>query len=84
MLALQGCMHYPSAVDAQFGSAVKQAVTDQSVHPASQTAVRPPALTDGQAAKSAVDRYQKSFDVPPLPTNVFNIGVGAGANTSAR
>lgn len=36
----------------------------------------PSANTDGLTAQSAIERYQESFQTPPTPTPVFNIGVG--------
>ncbi|WP_300557136.1 hypothetical protein [Limnohabitans sp. Rim8] len=33
--------------------------------------------TDGASALSAVTRYQQSFQTPPAPAAVFNIGLGA-------
>lgn len=33
--------------------------------------------TDGASALGAVTRYQQSFQTPPTPTPVFNIGLGA-------
>ena len=33
--------------------------------------------TDGASALSAVTRYQQSFQTPPAPAPVFNIGLGA-------
>jgi hypothetical protein len=33
--------------------------------------------TDGASALSAVTRYQQSFQTPPAPTPIFNIGLGA-------
>jgi len=33
--------------------------------------------TDGASALAAVTRYQQSFQTPPAPTPIFNIGLGA-------
>jgi hypothetical protein len=33
--------------------------------------------TDGASALSAVTRYQQSFQTPPVPAPVFNIGLSA-------
>jgi starvation-inducible outer membrane lipoprotein len=82
-LALSACSNFPSAVDDNFGASVRQMVQSQTVHPDAPYPNSTPATTDGQATKAAVDRYQKSFEVPPLPTNVFNIGVGSGMGGAA-
>ena len=83
-IALNGCANYPSALDENFGSAVRQAISVQTANPDASQVVRPPAQTEAQSVKSSIDRYQKSFEVPPLPTNVFNIGVGSGASSGAH
>jgi hypothetical protein len=54
----------------------------QTSHPVIQDRPEQPTLMDGQAVKSGIDRYQKSFDTPPLTNNVF--GAGSGVNSSAR
>jgi hypothetical protein len=35
--------------------------------------------SDGAAALAAVTRYQQSFQTPPAPTPIFNIGLGASS-----
>lgn len=74
-----GCATQPSAVDANFGRAVTGARASQVVDPGAPSRPRPPIVSDGQAAKSAIDRYQKSFDAPPAPVNVLNIGIGSSS-----
>lgn len=78
-LALAGCAFYPSLVDDRMGASVKSAGMLQSVNPGPRPG--PPLALDGEAAKFAVDRYQRSFERPQPPVNVFNIGVG-NASTS--
>jgi starvation-inducible outer membrane lipoprotein len=82
-LVLSACSNYPSPIDDNFGASVRQMVQSQTVYPDAPTTNSAPATTDGQATKAAVDRYQKSFEIPPLPTNVFNIGVGSGVGGAA-
>jgi len=74
-----GCTSYPSNVDDNFGKAVTSLRAQQIIDPDAPLRRRPPAGIDGQAAKSAVDLYQKSFDTPPPPVNVFNIGIGSSS-----
>jgi len=45
--------------------------------PAMHERHHPSVSTDGVSAQSAIERYQESFQTPPSPTPVFNIGVGA-------
>lgn len=72
---------HPSNVDENFGEANLRARAAQVVDPDAPMRKRAPIVTDGQAAKSAIDRYQKSFENPPPPVNVLNIGVGSGTTT---
>ncbi|MDI1301019.1 MAG: hypothetical protein PSX71_03865 [bacterium] len=61
-------------LDRHFGEASRQAMSRQII---SSEAKNGPQKMDGQAANSVIDRYHKSYAVPPEPVNVFNIGVGA-------
>ena len=74
-----GCVNYPSPVDEQFGSAVTRARAQQVIDPDAPSRARPPMTQDGQAAKATIDRYEKSYETPPPPVNVFTIGVGGGS-----
>jgi hypothetical protein len=68
--------------DQSFGDAVRAAQSRQTLNPmASQNPT--PAVLDGQAAKATVDRYEKSFELPPPPVNVYTIGVGTGTGGSS-
>lgn len=82
VVLLSGCATPPSRIDQQFGSAVRNSMTQQTLNPAASSETRPLAVTDGQVAKAAIDRYQKSFQAPPAPTNVLNIGLGGASNNS--
>lgn len=61
-------------LDHHFGEASRQALSRQVI---SVDASHGPQKTDGQISNSVIDRYHKSYAVPPEPTNVFNIGVGS-------
>jgi hypothetical protein len=78
-LAAAGCSAPRTAVDDRFGQAVTGARAAQVVDPDAPLRVRPAPRSDGQAAKSSIDRYQKSFDAPPAPVNVLNIGIGGSS-----
>jgi len=84
VLVLNACSNYPSTIDENFGTAVRHMVSMQTVNPDAPVITNTLSPSDGQSAKSAIDRYQKSFDVLPPPTNVFNIGVGSGTGGTAR
>ncbi|PUE33334.1 hypothetical protein B9Z52_08115 [Limnohabitans sp. Jir72] len=84
-MTLGACASSPWTPDATFGEAVRQAQHTQVLDATAPVAVPLLSGTDGVIAKSAVDRYQKSFEVLPLPVNVLNIGVGTGVgNVGAR
>lgn len=70
-LALAACDTPHTLVDQHFGLAVQRAQAQQS-QPAA-----PVSGTDGASALAAVTRYQQSFQTPPAPAPVFNIGLGA-------
>lgn len=79
-LILGGCASSLWTHDAQFGQSVRQAAQSQLLDPSAPVSTPMRLGTDGVIAKSAVDRYQKSFEVLPPPVNVLNIGVGTGAS----
>lgn len=81
-LALSGCASSIWTPQASFGQAVRQAQQTQVMDPAAPKPSVAEVGTDGVIAKSAVDRYQRSFEILPLPVNVFNIGVGTGTGAS--
>ncbi|MBI5278021.1 MAG: hypothetical protein HY854_16345 [Burkholderiales bacterium] len=82
-LLAAGCAtEQASPVDANFGRAVNGAKAAQVADPAAATRSRPAATTDGQAARSAVELYEKTYTQPPAPGAVFNIGIGGGASSS--
>jgi len=60
-------------LDRHFGEASRQALSRQVINPEAKDG---PQKTDGQTTNSVIDRYHKSYAVPPEPVNVFNIGVG--------
>ena len=71
-----GCASDPSQTDRQFGLASRDFFNRQQSSLDTASLVPTVRTTDGGAMKSAIDRYQKSFDTPPVPVNIFNIGVG--------
>jgi type IV pilus biogenesis protein CpaD/CtpE len=82
--ALSGCAPTTPRLDANFGDAVNTAKAQQIVNPDASLNTDPVAGLDGTAANSVIDRYNKSYEKPPAPANVFSIGVGtdAGAGTT--
>ena len=77
---IAGCAETPR-VDEHFGEAVRAATAQQIVNPDASLNKDPVAGIDGQAANSSIDRYHRSYQVPPPPVNVFTIGVGTGGGS---
>ncbi len=80
---LAGCVSQSPKLDDNFGNAVNAAKAQQIINPDAGLAAAPPAGIGGQAANSTIDRYNRSFQTPPVTTNVFTIGVGSGGATGA-
>jgi hypothetical protein len=78
---LAGCVATSPNVDAHFGQSLAAGRAMQTLDPQAGLRAAPPAAFDGAAAHAVMERYLKSFQTPPPPTNVFAIGVGA-AGTS--
>ncbi len=81
LLALTGCVNTTPVLDSHFGEAVNTAKAQQTINP-DAAKNKQAAGMDGQTAKSALDRYQQSFESPPVSPNVFNIGVGADSSSN--
>jgi hypothetical protein len=79
LTVLAGCAPTTPLLDAKFGEAVNMAKAQQTINPDASRNTDPVVGLDGQAAKSVIDRYQKSHQSTPPPVNVFTIGVGSGA-----
>jgi hypothetical protein len=77
--ALGGCLSSTPAWDRNFGYAVTTIRQMQTLNPNASDNTDPVAGVDGRAADAAQTAYYKSFTAPTPPTNVFTIGVGAGA-----
>lgn len=71
------CSGYSTVAEQRFGNAVRGATAAQTVNPQASLVKPTVATMDGQAAKAAVDTYQRSFNTPTKQTSdVLNIGVG--------
>lgn len=81
ILLLGGCAHQYQP-EADFGSAVREAIARQTINPmgAGHDGVSPG--MDGASAKATVDRYVKSTESPPATGDAFRLGVSDGAKGS--
>ena len=73
---MSGCAEQPTAVDRNFGQSTRRIQVEQSVHPHDTPPAYPPLMADAVSGKAAIERYYKSYETPPPPGNIFNIGVG--------
>ena len=70
---LQGCVQTTPQFDKQFSAANRANLAAQVLDPAAAANARPATGIDGQAAKGAHDRYQRSFVQPdPEPAPIIN------------
>lgn len=84
VLSASGCANMPYADAPQWGQSVRQAFAAQTLNPDAAQKNRPSPASDGVVMKSAMDRYHSSFDKPPAPVNVMNIGLGGAAGSASR
>lgn len=83
LTALSGCAAPTPELDSHFGDAVNAAKAQQTLNPDASQNTAPVTGMDGKAANAAVDRYEKTFEKPPVSENIFNIGVGTSNSSSS-
>ena len=83
-LSITGCANDAYMTAPNFGRAVRKAVSAQTLNQDAGKQQTFKAGADGVIMKSAVDRYQSTYELPPPPVNVFNIGVGGSAGGAGR
>ena len=74
----EACIATSPRLDARFGDSVNIAKAQQTLNPDASKNRNVVAGMDGKAAQETMVRYRESFKNPPLPANVFTIGVGTG------
>lgn len=74
MTLLAGCASTTPVADSRFGEAVRAARAAQTLNPQASANRDPVKGLDGQAASSAMERYQDSFKTPPKTFEILNIG----------
>jgi hypothetical protein len=77
--ALSGCADKTPRLDAAYGEAVEMAKASQTLNPNASGNPDPVKGMGGVAADGVIDRYNSSYQQPPAPVNVFNIGIGSSA-----
>ncbi|WP_396431408.1 hypothetical protein [Limnohabitans sp.] len=83
-LSITGCANDAYVTAPNFGSAVRKAVSAQTLNQDAGKQQTAKAGADGVIMKSTVDRYQSTYEMPPPPVNVFNIGVGGSPGGTGR
>lgn len=79
--SMAACSQLPLLhTDNHRGETVRKVWAAQATHPQAPRQSRPPPLSSGMIAKASMDRLQKSFESPPAPVNVLNIGVGTSSS----
>jgi hypothetical protein len=78
------CSQFASRTDDQFGQAVRLSILMQVANQNAPEKLQLSSTTDAQAVKSAIDRYQKSFDSLPPTTSVLNFGISSNASSNTR
>jgi hypothetical protein len=66
-------------MDAQFGHAVLQARSQQTLDAQAASKAGAPMGMDGKTAHSAYEQYQKSYRTPEPQPQAFTIGIGSAA-----
>jgi hypothetical protein len=82
-LLATGCAQVPARTDIDFGKAVKAAMSAQTINPEGVHGSTPAPGMQGAAARATIDRYEKSFESPAPPANIFTIGVGNASTSSS-
>lgn len=85
VVMLAACVPATPRLDAQFGTAVNTARTQQIANPAASQNIDPVKGIDAQAGDAAIDNYRESFvnPRPALSGGVVNVGSGrAGSGGS--
>lgn len=80
LLTLSGCAATSPNWDARFGDGVRVLNAQQLIDP--QAPERNAQVTlpaDGRTVREGMQRHVETYRSPP-PTNIINIGVGAGGN----
>lgn len=71
------CTGYSPQAEERFGNSVRGATAAQTVNPQASLAKPSVSGMDGQAAKAAVDHYQRAYAAPAKPSqNVLGLGLG--------
>ena len=76
LLATAGCVSQSPYLDSRFGESVTVLKAQQIINPEASRNTDPVYGMDGRAARSAYDKYQKSYRVPEPQPNPFIIGIG--------
>ena len=69
VMLFTGCASQQSRVEKDYGNSYRLAISNQTLNPEAQKNLEPVYGFNGQAAKAAIERYQKGFEkAQPAPT----------------
>lgn len=83
-IGLAGCSSDAPRLDAQWGQSMAQARAQQTAYPERKPGARGPIETDAVIGRLGIERYHQSFENPPPPVNVLQLGVGGAGVGAAR
>jgi hypothetical protein len=75
---LASCAAQTPYMDQRFGEAVNAAKALQTLNPDASLNMDPVVGMGGPEANAVIIQYHDSYKNPPVPANVFTIGVGGG------
>ena len=84
LLMLAGCAAEPGWAEHEWGGAVRNAQMMQMRHASPDTKSDRPVFSDGGIAKSAMDRFQSSYETSSPPQNVMSIGLSGSSLSFGR
>ncbi len=79
---LAGCASDSPRLDAQWGRSTSEARTQQTAYPDAARTARGPIASPAVTSGLAIQRYHSTFENPPAPVNVLQLGVGAGSGAA--
>ena len=81
---LSACVNESPLLDAHWSQSLTQARVRQTAYPSASATERGPIETDGNIARLGIERMHQSYENPPPPVNVHNLGMGTPTGSGSR
>ncbi len=81
---LSACVNESPLLDARWSQSLTQARVRHTAHPGAASTDRGPIETDGHIARLGIERMHQSYENPPPPVNVLNLGMGTPTGSGSR